>query len=57
VVIAQALGEYLAASTVLSAFSEAWLALRYQLSRIDSSTWMIGCVSLVVVLYVWNRIR
>jgi hypothetical protein len=55
VIIAQALGEYVALSTVLSAFSDAWLALRDHLSRIDSSTWLIGVLSLVVVLYLWSR--
>ena len=54
-IIAQALGEYVGLSVVLSAFSDAWLALRDHLSRVDSSTWMIGVVSLMVVLYLWSR--
>ena len=56
-VIAQALGEYVGISVVLSAFSEAWLALRDQLSGIESSTWMIAVVSIVVAVYVWSRVR
>jgi uncharacterized membrane protein (DUF485 family) len=57
VVIAQALGEYVGISVVLSAFSEAWLALREHLSSIESSTWMIAVVSIVVAVYVWSRVR
>ena len=57
VVIAQALGEYVGLSVVLSSFSDAWLALREQLSSIESSTWMIAVVSIVVVVYVWSRVR
>ena len=56
-VIAQALGEYVGLSVVLSAFSEAWLALRDHLSGIESSTWMIAVVSIVVAVYVWSRVR
>jgi len=57
VVIAQALGEYVGLSLVLSAFSQAWLALREHASSIQSSTWMIAVVALVVVVYVWSRPR
>jgi hypothetical protein len=55
VVIAQALGEYVGMSVVLSALSEAWLALREHLSSIESSTWMIGVVAIVIGVYLWSR--
>jgi len=57
VVIAQALGEYVRLSVVLSAFSEAWMALRAHLSGIESSTWMIAAASIVVAVYAWSRAR
>jgi hypothetical protein len=57
VVIAQALGEYVGLSLVLSAFSDWWLALRAQVSSFQSSTWMIAVVAIVVVVYAWSRPR
>jgi hypothetical protein len=57
VVIAQALGEYVRLSVVLTAFSDAWLALRQHLSSIESSTWMIAAASIAVAVYVWSRAR
>jgi len=57
VVIAQALGEYVRLSVVLSAFSDGWLALRAHLSSIEPSTWMIAAASIVVAVYAWGRAR
>jgi uncharacterized membrane protein (DUF485 family) len=57
VVIAQALGEYVQLSVFLTAFSDAWLALRYHLSSIESSTWLIAAASIVVAVYAWSRAR
>jgi hypothetical protein len=57
VVIAQALGEYAAASAVAAAFSDAWLSLDGYLSRIEPSTWMILAVAALGVAYFWTRTK
>jgi hypothetical protein len=57
VVVAQALGEYGAASAVVSAFSDAWLSLSDYLLRIEPSTWMILAVAVLGVAYLWTRAK
>jgi hypothetical protein len=55
VVIAQALGEYVAVSAISAAFWDAWSSLQFYLTSLDGSTWLIvgGCVALVCIL--WMR--
>ena len=55
VVIAQALGEYAAVSSVGAAFSDAWLSLTDYLLRIEPSTWMIVAACLLGITYFWTR--
>lgn len=55
VVIAQALGEYVAASVLISAFTDAWLRFTDYVARFDQSTWLIVGGVAVVVGYLFSR--
>ena len=55
VVLAQALGEYAGLSAILSSVESAWLSAQDQVSRIDSSTWVIVGLIAFGLLFLWNR--
>ena len=54
-VIAQALGEYVAASVLISAFTDAWLHFTDYVARVDQTTWLIVGVAAVGMGYLWSR--
>lgn len=56
-VIAQALGEYVAVSAIISAISRWWTTAAYYVSDVEPRTWVIGGIAFVVIAYLWNRGR
>ena len=53
--IAQALGEYAAASIVVQAITNAWRSTRQFVVEVEPSTWMILAFGVFAALYVRNR--
>jgi hypothetical protein len=54
-VVAQALGEYAAASAAVEAVSRAWTTVQDHVSGMNSATWMIAGVAFAIVYFIWGR--
>jgi hypothetical protein len=55
VLLAQALGEYASLSAILTSMEEAWLSVKYQISGVESQTWMLIGVGVLALIFLMNR--
>ena len=53
--LAQAFSEYGGLSALVSSIENAWLSAEDQISRVDSSTWLVVGLIAVVLFVLWNR--
>ena len=54
-VIAQALGEYVAVSVLIGAFNDAWLHFTDYVARVDQTTWLFVGIAAVALGFLWSR--
>ena len=53
--VAQALGEYVAVGALVSAFTDAWVRVNAYVSGIEPSTWLIVGGVVLFLCYFWSR--